>query len=145
MIGAEAYIILSACWGVIAVILLLYSWTCARGGNHILHRQLMVFLTIAALIFIAGYFLTEYVFATEPMSIPDKLIPWVALHGTLALVPLVAGPVILWSRLYELQGDGLIGRFHRHLNDRHRIYGQILVCFWIFTHLGGIANLVLLG
>ena len=92
----------------------------------------MLFLTLGAWLFIAGYLLRY----NQPGTLPEidpVYIPWLALHGTLGLVPLVGATMLVVSR--HRQGASV-----SHLNRQHRIYGRLFVLVWVFTHLGGIAN-----
>lgn len=123
---------ISAAWGVLSLGLLWIAWRAAVAKKWSLHRNLMLLLTLGAWAFIAGYLLRY----RQPGAMPEidpAYVPWLALHGTLGLVPLLGATTLVVSRLRRGETDS-------HLNRHHRIYGRLLILVWAFTHLGGIAN-----
>ncbi|MAG33917.1 MAG: hypothetical protein CL908_23805 [Deltaproteobacteria bacterium] len=128
---------ISAIWGVLSLGLLWIAWRAAVVRRQRLHRNMMVFLTFAAWVFIAAYLLRYRQPGATP-EIDPAYIPWLALHGTLGLVPLLGATLLVVSR-YRRQEPA------SHLNRQHRIYGRLFVLVWVFTHLGGIANYFLFG
>ncbi len=69
--------------------------------------------------------------------IPPEYVPWIALHGTIGLIPLFGATALVWARLREKRSS-LRGR--SHLNRHHRAYGRFFVVLWFFTHAGGAVN-----
>ncbi len=132
---------ISFIWGLIALGLLLVAWQAARQGKIGRHRLLMGILTAAAWLFIAVYSL-RYRYPEYIPQIPEEYIPWMAVHGTIALIPLFGATALLWARLKERRRPPQQQR--GHLNRHHRVYGRIILALWCFTHLGGIANFWLL-
>ncbi len=126
---------LSLIWAVISLFLLIIAWQCAVRGNKTLHRKLMIFLTIAAWVFIFVYLL-QYRYPGEVSPILPQYVPWIAVHGTLGLVLLFGASVLLWARLYEQRHQNS----RLHLNRYHKMYGRVLVFLWALTHTGGIVN-----
>ncbi len=122
-------------WGIIAFCLLVFAWRSAVKGNTRRHRLLMMVLTVAAWLFIAAYLL-RYRYPESIPDVPPELIPWLAFHGTVALIPLFGASILVWARL---TGDR-VPENPRHLNRYHRIYGRVIIMLWCFTHIGGIAN-----
>ncbi|MAE94476.1 MAG: hypothetical protein CL910_07440 [Deltaproteobacteria bacterium] len=123
---------LSALWGVVSLGLLWLAWRAAVARRWSLHRNLMIFLTLGAWVFITSYLLRY----GQPGAMPEidpAYIPWLAIHGTLGLVPLFGASLLVISRLRH-------GPSASHLNRHHRLYGRSLMIVWVFTHLGGIAN-----
>lgn len=129
-----------AFWAIIALVLLFWAWRLARRERYVEHKRLMIFLTLVAWLFLLIYILKTAVFNVEPVHVPDHLVPWIAIHGTLGLIPALATPIILWSRL---TGSGFLKGFHRHLNGHHGHYGRIVVAVWALTHVGGVINFLL--
>lgn len=94
----------------------------------------MVLLTIGAWVFILNYiFLQRY--GGDFASFPREYVPWIALHGSLGLVPLFGATCLVAGRLTAGKT-----RFSAHFNRHHKSYGRILIAIWVFTHLGGIFN-----
>jgi uncharacterized membrane protein YozB (DUF420 family) len=122
-------------WGIIAFCLLIFAWRSAVKGNTRRHRLLMIVLTGGAWLFIAAYLL-RYRYPESIPDVPPELIPWLAFHGTVALIPLFGASSLVWARL---TGDRVPEK-SRHLNRYHRIYGRVIIILWCFTHIGGIAN-----
>jgi len=134
----QLFLYVGSAWAVIALGLLIVAWRAARANNIHLHRKIMIFLTSAAWIFLVLY-LVRYRYPEMVTAIPPEYIPWIALHGTVALFPLIGATLMVISRWREQrnpQGDLL-------LNRNHKWIGRILILLWCFTHLGGIANAVL--
>ncbi len=128
------FLIISTIWAVVALALLIVAWRLARIGRTHLHRNIMVLLTIGAWVFILNYiFLQRYSGAL--VSFPREYVPWIALHGSLGLIPLFGATCLVASRLTAGKN-----RFSVHFNRHHKSYGRILITIWVFTHLGGIFN-----
>lgn len=128
-------------WSVIAMALLLFAWRAARQGNKRQHQVIMVFLTLAAWGFIVIY-LMGYGNKDAVPSIPAKYIPWIALHGSIALIPLIGATVLVISRFREKRKKR---DSQSHLQKYHKIYGRVFIFLWLFTHVGGIINAFLFG
>ncbi len=126
---------LSAAWGILSLGLLWIAWRAAVAKNQSLHRNMMVLLTLGAWVFIASYLL-RYRQPSEMPEIDPAYIPWLALHGTLGLVPLLGATTLVISR-YRNRSPAT------HLSRQHRIYGRVFILIWVFTHIGGIVNYVL--
>ena len=82
------FIIISTAWAVIALVLLIVAWRLARAGRIVPHRNIMILLTAGAWIFIINYIFVQR-YGGEPGSFPIEYVPWMALHGSLGLVPLI--------------------------------------------------------
>ncbi len=126
---------LSLMWAVVSFVLLLVAWQCAVRDNTALHRRLMIFLTIAAWVFIFSYLL-RYRGSGEITHVPPQYVPWLAIHGSLGLVLLIGVTVLLWARLFQQRHQDS----RLHLNRHHKVYGRIFVFLWALTHAGGIVN-----
>jgi uncharacterized membrane protein YozB (DUF420 family) len=135
---AVMFLIISTAWAVIALVLLIVAWWLARIGRTVLHRNIMILLTAGAWIFIFNYiFLQRY--GGELESFPREYVPWMALHGSLGLVPLIGATCLVVGRL-------MMGRnkFSTHFNHHHKTYGRTFIVVWFFTHLGGLFNAIFL-
>ncbi|MDP6343152.1 MAG: hypothetical protein QF491_06430, partial [Alphaproteobacteria bacterium] len=75
----------------------------------------------------------------EAASFPRQYIPWVALHGSLGLVPLIGATCLVAGRLMAGRN-----RFSGHFNRHHKAYGRTFIVVWVFTHLGGLFNTIFL-
>lgn len=133
------FIHLSLVWAVIALVLLVIAWRHAVKGNTKYHRRLMIFLTAGAWVFIVSYILQYQ--SSARISVPPEYIPWLALHGTIGLIPLLGASMLVLARLWQARHP----QAQLHLNRQHKRYGRILIALWVFTHLGGIANYWLFG
>jgi len=122
-------------WAVLSLPLLFIAWWSAARGNTATHRGLMIFLTLAAWVFIISY-LMQYRSPGEITPVPPEYVPWVAIHGTVGLLPLIGASILVWARLFQRRHPDS----RLHLNRRHRIYGRVVIALWAFTHLGGIVN-----
>ncbi len=128
---------ISTAWGVLSLGLLWIAWRAAVAKNWPLHRNLMVLLTVAAWVFLAGY-LMRYGQSGAMPEIDPVYIPWLAVHGTLGLIPVIGSTMLVASRARRRKPAS-------HLSRHHRTYGRVFVLVWVFTHLGGIANYFLLA
>lgn len=98
----------------------------------------MILLTVGAWIFILNYiFVQRYGGSYE--TFPREYIPWIAVHGSLGLVPLIGATCLVLARL--MMGRN---RFSKHFNKHHMTYGRTFMAVWVFTHLGGIFNAIFL-
>lgn len=138
---AGYFLVAAAVWGVVAMMLLLTAWWYALQRRCKWHKRLMFFLTIGAWLFIVSYMFRYYMPATVPLTIPRHLYLWFAVHGTMGMFSLISASILVWSRINQGQW---FCNFHQHLNNRHILYGRILIIVWTLTHIGGIANYWLL-
>ena len=125
---------LSMIWGIIALTLLIYAWRLAVQGNYLRHKQIMIFLTVGAWVFVINY-LVQYETGRIP-DIPPGLMVWMSIHGIVGMVPIVGAIVLIVVRYLAQRSSKKI----QHINHYHRVYGRVLVALWVFTHLGGFAN-----
>jgi len=123
-------------WALLSTVLLLIAWRAVRQQQVAWHKKLMILLTAMAWLFILSYLL-RYRFPELNRPIPREYILWFALHGTVALLPLVGASCLLFARL-RLSAAHYFNRYHRR-------YALTLVPLWLFTHAGGLFNLWLLG
>jgi uncharacterized membrane protein YozB (DUF420 family) len=130
--------IVATIWAVISFTLLIFAWRLAVAGKITLHKNLMIFLTTGAWVFIASY-LFQRPYGTEVTSLPGEYIIWIAFHGTVGLIPLIGATCLVVSRI-RMKGNGS----ESHLNRHHKLYGRIFIALWVFSHLGGIFNAFLL-
>ncbi len=72
-------------------------------------------------------------------SFPSEYVPWMALHGSLGLVPLIGATCLVVGRLMTGRN-----KFSTHFNQHHKAYGRTFIVVWSFTHLGGIFNAIFL-
>ena len=133
-------------WGVAACALIIVSVLLVRRDKERFekcHKWMMYTMVGGGWLFVLLYF-AGYYFKSEPIDMPRSLVPWFAVHGTLALVALLGATLLLTTRDTAEEdlpfGTGLVAS----LNNRHRLYGSIIVLLWLFTHIGGIVNLYLL-
>ncbi|MEE9613543.1 MAG: DUF420 domain-containing protein [Thermodesulfobacteriota bacterium] len=141
---SEIFFLAGLVWGVTAFALLIVAWRAAAAGNIRLHRPLMIVLTVGAWLFISLYLL-RYSYSDEisgeaALEVPPHLIPWLAVHGTVALIPLFGATVLVWARL-----SGNKSGMRLHFNKNHRRYGRVLMVLWLFTRAGGTLNFYLFG
>jgi uncharacterized membrane protein YozB (DUF420 family) len=128
------FLIVSTVWAVVALVLLIVAWRLARVGGIVPHRNIMILLTVGAWIFIINYIFVQR-YGGEFGSFPREYVPWMALHGSLGLVPLIGATCLVAGRLMAGRN-----RFSSHFNRHHKAYGRTLIVVWLFTHLGGIFN-----
>ncbi len=130
------FLILSTVWAVVALVLLIVAWRLARAGRMILHRNIMILLTVGAWLFIL-YYLFGQRYGGDIGSFPREYVPWIAVHGSLGLVPLIGATCLVAGRLMKDRN-----RVASHFNRHHKAYGSSFVWVWFFTHLGGIFNAI---
>lgn len=134
----EVFLYIGVVWAFIALGLLLLAWRAAVHGNTRLHKRLMIFLTIMAWTFIVSYMLRYRIPGATP-EIPPQYIPWIAFHGTVALIPLFGATCLVLARLLGAR-RGHSSKKENHFNRYHRYYCRVFMLLWAFTHLGGIVN-----
>ncbi|MCP4070410.1 MAG: DUF420 domain-containing protein [Hyphomicrobiales bacterium] len=132
----STFLIISTTWAVIALVLLIVAWRLVRVGRSVAHRNIMILLTVGAWIFITNYIFGQR-YGGDFRSFPSEYIPWIALHGSLGLVPLIGATCLVVGRL--MTGRNKIST---HFNRHHKAYGRTFIVVWLFTHLGGIFNAV---
>ncbi len=134
----SSFLIISTTWAVTALVLLIVAWRLVRVGRIVAHRNIMILLTVGAWIFITNYIFVQR-YGGDFRSFPSEYIPWIALHGSLGLVPLIGATCLVVGRLMTGRN-----RFSAHFNRHHKAYGCTFIVVWLFTHLGGIFNAVFL-
>lgn len=134
-IYSKMFMYVGLLWGIVSFFLLIVSWRLAIRNEIRRHRFIMVILTMGAWLFIASYLLRYYLPGYTALEVPRHLVPWLAFHGTMGLLPIFGATAMVWARL---RADT-----ESHLNRRHRIYGRVLVPIWCFTHIGGMLNFFL--
>ena len=98
----------------------------------------MILLTVGAWVFILNYIFVQR-YGGEPVPFPREYVPWIALHGSLGLVPLIGATCLVVGRLMAGRN-----RFSSHFNRHHKAYGRTFIVVWLFTHLGGLFNAIFL-
>jgi uncharacterized membrane protein YozB (DUF420 family) len=134
MAAMSTFLIISTAWAVIALVLLIVAWRLARAGRIMLHRNIMILLTVGAWIFIINYLFVQR-YGGDFGSFPSEYVPWMALHGSLGLVPLIGATCLVLGRLMAGRN-----KFSIHFNRHHKAYGRVFIVVWFLTHLGGIFN-----
>jgi uncharacterized membrane protein YozB (DUF420 family) len=133
------FLVISTIWAVTAIVLLGFSWRLARTAKIHVHKTLMILLTLGAWVFVASYLFTQRYGDAAAIPFPKEHVIWMAVHGTIGLIPLVGATCLIVSRVRSK------GNYQStHLNRNHKYYGRIIVVIWLFTHLGGIFNAVFL-
>ncbi len=127
---------LTLAWGVLSLFLLILAWRKAAGKNIAVHKMLMIMLTVGAWLFVFSYLLRFIIPGYNAAEIPQSLIPWFAIHGTVAVFPLFGATALIYARIK--------GSNEAFLNRHHRLFGRIAAALWCFTHLGGMVNIWLL-
>ena len=128
------FLTLSAIWSLIALCLLMYAWISIKHGRVRLHSRIMMFLTVVAWLFIAGY-LSGYQTSPQRHEIDPDWIPWFAIHGMGGLIVLLGASLLVLSRLRA--------KSSQVINRNHRMIGRVVMLVWVFTHIGGIVNYVM--
>lgn len=123
-------------WALLSMLLLCWAWYAIRHHQVQYHKRLMLLLSAMAWLFMLSYLL-RYSFPELNRPVPREHILWFALHGTVALVPLLGASCLLFARMR-------LATAH-HLNRQHKRYGLLILATWFFTHMGGVYNLWLLG
>ena len=138
MAAMSMFLIISTAWAVIALALLIVAWWLASVGRIVPHRNIMILLTVGAWVFILNYIFVQR-YGGEFGSFPREYVPWMALHGSLGLVPLIGATCLVVGRLMAGRN-----KFSTHFNQHHKAYGRTFILVWFFTHLGGIFNAIFL-
>jgi len=133
------FLAISTIWAVAAIVLLVFSWRLARTGKIRVHKTLMILLTLGAWVFVASYLFTQRYGDAAAIPFPKEHVIWMAVHGTIGLIPLVGATCLIIGRVRSK------GNYRStHFNRNHKYYGRVIVVIWLFTHLGGIFNAVFL-
>ncbi len=127
---------LTLAWGVLSLLLLIIAWRKAAKRNIADHKMLMIMLTVGSWLFVFSYLLHYIIPGLSLPAIPRRLVPWFAIHGTVALIPLFGATALVYARIK--------GSKDAFLNRHHRLLGRIAAGLWCFTHLGGMVNIWLL-
>lgn len=138
MAAMSMFLIISTAWAVIALVLLIVAWWMVRVGRIMLHRNIMILLTAGAWTFVINYIFVQR-YSGDLGSFPSEYVPWMALHGSLGLVPLIGATCLVVSRLMSSRN-----KFSTHFNRRHKAYGRTFIVVWFLTHLGGKFNAIFL-
>ncbi len=127
------------CWALIALTLLVVAWQAIRQENIRRHKWIMITLTVAAWLFLLLYLL-RYRYPDLVPHVPATFIPWIAIHGTLALIPLFGATAMVVSRWLAAQDPA---HPPGHLIRHHKAWGRIIIPLWAFAHIGGVINIFL--
>ncbi|MES9900199.1 MAG: DUF420 domain-containing protein [Sedimenticola sp.] len=122
-------------WAVVALVLLFIAWRAARSSDFGRHGRIMAVLMLAAWAFVALYLL-RYRYPGLVPHVPPEYIWWIALHGTVALLPLIGATLLVLARWRQKMHPERSSHFNRY----HKVYGRVLIPLWVFTHIGGIVN-----
>lgn len=98
----------------------------------------MILLTAGAWVFIINYIFVQR-YGGDAAPFPGVYIPWMALHGSLGLIPFIGATCLVVGRLMAGRN-----KFSNHFNQYHKAYGSTFIAIWVFTHLGGIFNAIFL-
>ncbi len=131
----DLFLDLSLAWTLVAIILLSCSWRLACYGNRQRHRQLMIFLTLVAWVFIAMY-LWQSRQPRPLLVIKEEYIPWLIVHGVIGLIALLGATALVLARLWQAKYP----ENNLYLNRHHKLYGRVFIILWLFTHIGGAIN-----
>ncbi|HLC17416.1 MAG TPA: DUF420 domain-containing protein [Thermodesulfobacteriota bacterium] len=133
-------------WGVASCLLLIAAWLAIyldKERYERLHRKVMIVMVAGGWAFVVFY-LSGIFLRTAPMTVAAGIVPWIAAHGTIALLTLTGATLLLWARLTD-RGAGDTVSIRAHLNRRHTLYGRVITPLWFFSHVGGVVNLYLVG
>lgn len=125
------FLTLSTIWSFLALCLLIYAWISIKRGKVLVHRRIMIMLTLAAWLFIIAY-LSGDQGSLQRDEIDSGQIVWLAIHGMGGLIVLLGASMLALSRLFA-KGSQVINR-------HHRMVGRVVMLVWSFTHIGGIVN-----
>ncbi len=134
----EFFLVSGVLWSVIAMLLLWVAWRAARRGNIRIHKRIMIIVTAGAWIFIEIYIMSHR-YPQLAVEVPTEFIPWIILHGSIGVLPVVGATMLLLARWRNANPSEWLGHFNTH----HRTYGRVLIGLWVFTHIGGIGNGIL--
>lgn len=98
MAAMSMFLIISTAWAVIALVLLIVAWWMVRVGRIMLHRNIMILLTAGAWTFVINYIFVQR-YSGDLGSFPSEYVPWMALHGSLGLVPLIGATCLVVSQI----------------------------------------------
>lgn len=127
---------LTLAWGLLSLFLLIVAWRKAVKGNRADHSMLMIMLTVGSWLFVVSYLLQYIIPGYKLPDIPRSLVPWFAIHGTVACFPLFGATALIYSRTRSSK--------EAFLNRHHKLLGRVTAGLWCFTHLGGLVNIWLL-
>ena len=102
-IFAQVFFVIGILWGIVATIVMLLAWRSIRSGDINSHKRAMLILLAGGWAFVAFYLVSYSLELTYSDIIPQRLVPWFAFHGVMALVALFAVTVLVWARLSEPQ------------------------------------------
>jgi len=138
MSGHDLFLNVSLLWTLIASLLLAVSWRLAYIGNRQRHRQIMIFLTLAAWGFI-GVYVWQSQRSQPLLATKEEYVLWLTVHGVIGLIALLGVTALLLARLWQEKYPESNGYLNRH----HKIMGRIFISLWLFTHIGGVVNYIL--
>ena len=93
------FLAISTIWAIAAIVLLVFSWRLARTGKIRVHKTLMILLTLGAWVFVASYLFTQRYGDAAAIPFPKEHVIWMAVHGTIGLIPLVGATCLIVSRV----------------------------------------------
>jgi uncharacterized membrane protein YozB (DUF420 family) len=142
---AQIFFIVGIVWGFLAIVLMIAAWLSIRRGNEGAHRRFMLVLLAGGWAFVAFYLIGYALEQTYSDIVPERLVPWLAIHGVMALATLFFLSVLVWARLSAQNGAGeQTLALPNFLNRHHRNFGRITAVLWLLTQLGGFINLYIL-
>jgi len=115
----------------------------ARAKSIIRHKHLMLVMLGGGwgfvLLYLTGYILGE----SYSESVSPELVPWLTIHGIIALITLLAVTLLIWARISSPK-DSKESGVRAYINDHHRLLGMITALLWLITQAGGFVNLYIL-
>lgn len=143
-ISAQIFLVVGILWGLVATIVMIAAWRSIRSGNVASHKRFMLILLTGGWAFVAFYLIGYSLEQTYSKIVPERLVPWLAIHGVVALLVLFAITVLVWARLSVESSNGDNSRLTAFFNAHHKTIGRITAILWLLTQIGGFVNLYIL-
>ncbi len=141
---AQIFFFVGMIWGALACILMIAAWRSVRRSNTATHKRLMIILLVGGWGFVAFYLISYSLEQTYSDIVPERIVPWLAFHGVVALVTLFAVTVLVWARLSVPNTTDQSFSLPTYINRHHKFIGTITAILWLLTQAGGFINLYIL-
>ncbi len=141
---AQIFFVVGTIWGASAFILMIAAWRSVRRGDIASHRRFILILLVGGWCFVAFYLTSYSLDQTYSDFVPERLVPWLAFHGVVALLTLFVITVLVWARFSAPVETDEKYSLPSYINRHHRFIGTITALLWLLTQAGGFINLYIL-
>jgi uncharacterized membrane protein YozB (DUF420 family) len=143
-VRTDLFLQIATWWAVLAIVAMVAAVVAIRRNNTTLHRRLLLFLVLGGWAFTSFYILGYRGDMALRAHYSESFNLWLRVHGTIAVLTLLGATLLVWAR-YVGARKGPLFFLRGVFNSNHRVIGRVTALFWLFTHLGGLYNVMIMA